>query len=241
MAARSRWAPSLGGQRAQALDRAGEGELGAAEALDEVAAAGGAEQLEVAELRVEGREAARHALGEDGLAGDDPVALQHQLRLGAEAGAGGGGVGEERRGQRPAALDRGAGGRSGGGRSGGPGAPAARRRAAAAPAAARRRRWSPRPTRRGPRGRCAAPRRAKSRSASEVEPEVRAGGEALADRVVDLALGRAPAWRWPAAGRRGGRPRGSRGRRGRRCGRAGRRRSRPPRRWCTARRARPGE
>src|SRR6478672_8096084 len=38
------------GQRAQALDRAGEGELGAAEALDEVAAAGGAEQLEVAEL-----------------------------------------------------------------------------------------------------------------------------------------------------------------------------------------------
>ena len=76
------------GQRAQPLDRAGQRELGAAEALDEVAAAGGAEQLEVAELRVEGREAAGDALGEDRLAGDDPVALEHQLGLGAQPRAG---------------------------------------------------------------------------------------------------------------------------------------------------------
>src|SRR4029077_6161161 len=97
------------GRGARALARAGGGELGPAEPLDEVAAAGGAEQLEIAELPVEGGEAAGDALGEDRLAGDDPVALQHQLGGGAELGAGAGGVGEERRGQRPAALDGGAG------------------------------------------------------------------------------------------------------------------------------------
>ena len=102
------------GQRAQALDRAGEGELGAAEALDEVAAAGGAEQLEVAELRVEGGEAAGDALGQHGLAGDDAVALQHQLGLGAQAGTRAGSVGEEWRGEGPAALDRGGGGAAAG-------------------------------------------------------------------------------------------------------------------------------
>jgi hypothetical protein len=100
------------GQRAESLDGPGEGELGAAEPLDEVAAAGGPEQLEVGELRIQGREAARHPLGEDRLAGDDAVALEHQLGLRAELRTGSGSVLEQRRGQRPAALDRGAAGRA---------------------------------------------------------------------------------------------------------------------------------
>ena len=107
------------GQRAQALDRAGQRELGAAEALDEVAAASGAEQLEVAELRVEGGEAAGDALGEDRLTGDDAVALQHQLGLGAQAGTGG--RGRWRRAARSGTSVPGRRRRrsSGGGRSGG--------------------------------------------------------------------------------------------------------------------------
>src|SRR3954447_4824998 len=68
--------------RAQALDRAGKRELRAAEALDEVPAAGDADGLERRELVVEGGEAARDALGEDLLAGDDAVALEQQLGLG---------------------------------------------------------------------------------------------------------------------------------------------------------------
>ena len=94
------------GQAAQALDRAGERELGPAEALDEVAAPRGAEHLQVRELAVEAREAAGDALGEHRLAGDDPVALEHQLGLGAQPRALRGGVAEQRLGQRPAALDR---------------------------------------------------------------------------------------------------------------------------------------
>ena len=99
----------LARQRAQPLDRARKRELGAAEALDEVPAAGGAEDLEVGELAVERREAAGDPLREHGLAGHDPVALEHQLGLGAQARAARRSVAEQLGDQRPAALhgDRG--------------------------------------------------------------------------------------------------------------------------------------
>ena len=90
---------------AQALDRAGQRELRAAQALDEVAAAGDAERLEGAERVVERGEAAGDALGQHLLAGDDPVALEQQLGERAAPRAGLGRVAEQRRGQRPAALD----------------------------------------------------------------------------------------------------------------------------------------
>ncbi len=64
---------------AQPLDGAGQRELGAAEALDEVAAARDAERLQPAQLGVERGEATGHAFGEDELAGEDPVALEQQL------------------------------------------------------------------------------------------------------------------------------------------------------------------
>src|SRR4051794_20907622 len=69
-------------QAPQALDGAGQRELGPAEALHEVAAPSRAEQLQVLQLAVDRGEAAGDALGDGGLAGDDPVALQHQLREG---------------------------------------------------------------------------------------------------------------------------------------------------------------
>src|SRR5215213_622850 len=56
--------------RAQALDRTGKGKLGAAEPLDEVAAAGDAERLELCQLWVDGGEAAGNAFSEHQLAGE---------------------------------------------------------------------------------------------------------------------------------------------------------------------------
>ena len=77
----------VGALRAQALDGAGQGELRAAEALDEVAAPAHAERLELAEGVVEDREAAGDPLGQHLLAGDDAVALEQQLGQRAPAGA----------------------------------------------------------------------------------------------------------------------------------------------------------
>ena len=98
----------LGGRGTQPLDGAGERELGAAHALDEVAAPADAERLEVGERVVEHREAALDALGEHLLAGDDAVALEQQLGQRATAldrpcrplGP----ASEHRLGQRPASL-----------------------------------------------------------------------------------------------------------------------------------------
>src|SRR5204862_4019941 len=91
--------------RTQPLDRSRQRELRAAEPFDEVAAARDADRLERRELVVERREAARDPLGEHLLAGDDAVALEQQLGLRAPAGARLDVGAEERRRQRPAALD----------------------------------------------------------------------------------------------------------------------------------------
>ena len=74
-------------QLAQPLDRAGERELGAAEALDEVAAAAEAERLERLQLAVDGAVAAGDALGAHAVARDDAVALEQQLGERAAVGA----------------------------------------------------------------------------------------------------------------------------------------------------------
>ncbi len=149
--------------RAQALDRARERELRAAEALDEVAAARDADRLERGELVVERGEAARDALGQHLLAGDDAVALEQQLGLGAAALAGS--TSARNRfavsDQRPWTCAA----RPGSAPARGERAPAVgarllrpRRAAASASAAARTRRWSPRPPTRGPTAPPGAPR-----------------------------------------------------------------------------------
>ena len=162
---RGRWRPArappgglVAAQAAQALDRRGERELRAAEPLDEVAAPRRAERLEVRELGVERREAALDPLGQGLLAGDDAVALEHDLRQRADPLAVGGRAGEQRRGQRPAALDLRRGRAAAAGEAAAPRARRARRAraTAAARAAAPRRRSSPRRPRRGPRARPAA-------------------------------------------------------------------------------------
>ena len=66
--------------RAQQIDRAGLGELRAAQAGDEVAAAHAAGVLEPAQHRVDGAEAARHRLERGDVAGDHAVARQQLLR-----------------------------------------------------------------------------------------------------------------------------------------------------------------
>ena len=90
-------------QLPQPLDRAAEGELRAAEPLDEVAAAAEAERLERLQLAVDRAVAARDALGADSVADDDALALEHQLGKRAPVGA----AGEETACERPAALGRG--------------------------------------------------------------------------------------------------------------------------------------
>ena len=70
-------------QLAQALDRAAERELRAAEAFDEVAAPAEAERLQRAQLAVDRAVAAGDPLGADAVACDDPVPLQQQLGEGA--------------------------------------------------------------------------------------------------------------------------------------------------------------
>ena len=66
-------------QLAQALDRAGQRELRAAEPFDEVAAAADAERLEVAQLAVDGAVAAGDPLAAHAVARDDALALEQQL------------------------------------------------------------------------------------------------------------------------------------------------------------------
>ena len=66
-------------QLAQPLDRAGQRELRAAEALDEVAAAADAERLEVAQLAVDGAVAAGDSFAAHAVARDDPLPLEQQL------------------------------------------------------------------------------------------------------------------------------------------------------------------
>ena len=61
---------------AEPLDRAGERELRAAQAFDEVSAAADAERLQLAQLAVDGRVAARDPLGPHAVARDDPVPLE---------------------------------------------------------------------------------------------------------------------------------------------------------------------
>src|SRR6266446_8852940 len=60
----------------EALDRAGQRELGRAQPVDEVAPTDPAGLLERPEDRVDRRETAFDALRRDGLAGDDTVAVQ---------------------------------------------------------------------------------------------------------------------------------------------------------------------
>ena len=67
-------------QFAEPLDRAAEGELGAPEALDEVAAPAEAERLERFQLAIDGAVAAGNSLGPDAVARDDALPLEQQLR-----------------------------------------------------------------------------------------------------------------------------------------------------------------
>jgi hypothetical protein len=76
----------LGAQLAQTLDRAGKGELSAAEPLDEVAAPASADRLQILELRVDGAVTARDPLAAHAVARDDPLPLEQQLREGAAVG-----------------------------------------------------------------------------------------------------------------------------------------------------------
>ena len=187
------------------------------EALDEVAAPRGAQQLQVLELAVDRGEPAGDALGDRGLAGDDPVALQHQLGLRPQARPGRGRVLEQGRGQRPAAEH-------GPGR-GGPAAPEAPARALAAlggPQAGARSGakaslvTSPDQAR-SQRASCSssAEPSSSSRSSQKHGPWPAARGSRRGARPPA-----ARSSRWREAGRRGGRPRGSRARPCRRCARA---------------------
>src|SRR5207302_8709384 len=85
------------------LDGAAQRKLRTAQALDEVAAPAGAERLERAQLAVHRAVAARDTLGADGVAGDDAVPLEQQLRERAPVGLA---AGEELRRERPASLSR---------------------------------------------------------------------------------------------------------------------------------------
>ena len=91
-----------GAQLPQALDRSGERELRAPEALDEVAAPAGADRLEVLQLGVDGAVAAGNAFAAHAVAGDDALPLEQELGEGAAVGR----AGEEAVCLRPAALRR---------------------------------------------------------------------------------------------------------------------------------------
>ena len=93
-------------QLAQALDRAAERELRAAEALDEVAAAARAERLERTQLGVDRAVAAGDALAADGVARDDPLPLEQQLRERPPVGLGAGEEGARRATSGPASRSR---------------------------------------------------------------------------------------------------------------------------------------
>ena len=212
---RARPAGVLGRLGAQPLDGAGERELSAAESLDEVAAARDAERLELGQLGVDRREAARHALGEHLLAGQDPVALEHQLGQRAAPRRRGRPRAEQRCGQRPAALDLGRGARAAPARCEPAGA-----RGAPDPLALRARERQARRAQRRERvvGRLARPGQIPQRLLEllgreldvdeQVGEEAGAGGQPLADRVVRRRSDRRPRPS-AAAGRARAGPRGS--------------------------------
>jgi len=76
----------------QPVDRAGEGELGGPEPVDEVAAPDPTGLLERPQDRVDAGEAAVDALGDDGLAGQHAVAVEEDERLGFVSIRGGAGA-----------------------------------------------------------------------------------------------------------------------------------------------------
>ena len=190
---RRRGRARLAGVGTQALDRAGQRELRTAEALDEVAAPADAEGLEVAERVVERGEAARDALGEDLLTGDDAVALEQQLGQRAALGPGLGAAAEDPARQRPTALD---------GRLGGRAARAEAPARLALPGAARAGEREARRAQGRPRvvGALAGPDEVPQRLlkllgrqielGEEVGEEARRAGEALAQRIVLGLVGR---------------------------------------------------
>ena len=96
-----------GSLRAQALDGAGQRKLGAPEPLDEVAAAGDAKRLELRQLGVDRREAAGDPLGQDLLAREYAVPFEQQLGQRPPTRARINTRREQRRRQRPPALDLG--------------------------------------------------------------------------------------------------------------------------------------
>ena len=96
-------------QLPQALDRAAERELGAAETLDEVAAPAKTERLERLQLAVDRAVAALDPLSADAVARDDPLPLEQELGERAAVLV----AGEEAIGERPSALRRGLAGGTG--------------------------------------------------------------------------------------------------------------------------------
>ena len=94
----------VGAHGPQPLDGGRQRELGAAQALDEIAAPRRAERLQVGQLAVESGEPARDPLGQNSLAGDDAVALQQHLGDRAHPRSVRRSVREQRRGERPAPL-----------------------------------------------------------------------------------------------------------------------------------------
>ena len=89
-AAASRWTARSAGsarglaERPQPLDRAGEGELGRAETVDEVAAPDPAGLLQGAEHGIDRREPAVDALAGHAVAGHDPLAIEQRERRGVD-------------------------------------------------------------------------------------------------------------------------------------------------------------
>src|SRR5918996_1658380 len=170
---------------AEALHRAGEGELGAAEPLDEIAAPADPERLHPAELAVHGGVAARDSLGADAVARHDPLPLEQELRERAWLGL----AREETVRRRPAPLRRGDRVGPGAGEAAwvplGPRRLETAARAKRLPGVVRHLAGPDEIPEGGQRGLAL-----EAGCAQEVEPEERAGGEGRPDRVVRLALGR---------------------------------------------------
>ena len=101
--ARAARRPRRAAELAQPLDGARQRELGAAEPLDEVAAAARADRLERLQLAVDGAVAAGDPLGADAVARDDPLPLEQELGERAAVAVRRRAAGEEPRGQGPAA------------------------------------------------------------------------------------------------------------------------------------------
>ena len=171
-------------QLPQPLDSSAERELRAAEPFDEVAAPARAERLERPQLAVDRAVAAGNPLGPDGVARDDAVPLEQQLRERAPVGLA---AGEQLGRERPASLRRGRAMRAGAGEAA---RPAVRPRRLVAPLGAQRRPGVVR--------HLAAPDEipegrerglgVEPGGAEEPVPEERAAGERRADRVVRLAF-----------------------------------------------------